>query len=182
MGINKNSIKYILYARKSSESEDRQVQSLDDQVRILKGLAKERSFNVIKIYTESKSAKKPHNRPLFDEMMSKIENNEASGILCWQFNRLSRNSVDSGRIQWLLQQGTIQAIQTTEKTYLPDDNVLLISIESGMAIQYIQDLRKNVRRGVESRLLKGWASSLPPHGYINDKETKTTTKDPERFP
>ncbi|TSC77460.1 MAG: resolvase domain-containing protein [Parcubacteria group bacterium Gr01-1014_29] len=174
-------IKYFLYARKSSESEDRQVQSIDDQINRLKQLASYLNLDIKKIYTEAKSAKKPNNRPIFDEMIQRIENGEASGILCWQINRLSRNPIDSGKLGWLLQQGILKSIQTIDRQYLPDDNVLLFSVESGMANQYILDLRKNVKRGTESKLQKGWKPNLAPLGYLNDKAEKTITKDPERF-
>ena len=178
---NENTIKYFLYARKSSESEDRQVQSIDDQINRLKGLASDLNLNVVKIYTEAKSAKKPDNRPLFDEMINKIEKGEANGILCWQINRLSRNPIDSGKISWILQQGILKSIQTIDRQYLPDDNVLLFNVESGMANQYILDLKKNVKRGLESKVAKGWLPNLAPLGYINDKGNKTIIKDPERF-
>ena len=77
-------IKYFLYARKSSESEDRQVQSIDDQVNRLKKIANDLNLDIKKTYTEAKSAKKPNNRPIFDEMIQRIEDGEADGILCWQ--------------------------------------------------------------------------------------------------
>jgi len=112
-------IKYFLYTRKSSESEDRQVQSIDDQVNRLKELARDLNLEIKKIYTEAKSAKKPNNRPLFDEMIQRIENGEADGILCWQINRLSRNPIDSGKLSWLLQQGILKSIQTIDRQYLP---------------------------------------------------------------
>jgi site-specific DNA recombinase len=175
-------IQYILYARKSSESEDRQVQSIDDQINRLKQLAADLSLDIKKVYTEAKSAKKPDNRPLFDEMIQRIENGEADGILCWQINRLSRNPIDSGKLQWLLQQGILKSIQTIDRQYLPDDNVLLFSVESGMANQYVLDLRKNVKRGTESKLQKGWAPNMAPLGYLNEKVEKTIIKDPDRFP
>src|SRR3989344_7388571 len=108
-------IKYFLYARKSSESEDRQVQSIDDQINRLKKRAQDLGLEVVEIYAESKSAKKPSNRPVFDEMMQRIENSEADGILCWHLNRLSRNPIDSGKLSWLLQQRTLKSIQTTER-------------------------------------------------------------------
>ncbi|MDD5688936.1 MAG: recombinase family protein [Caldisericia bacterium] len=176
-----NKIKYFLYARKSSESEDRQVQSIDDQINRLKELATDLNLDIKKIYTESKSAKKPNNRPLFDEIIRRIENSEANGILCWQINRLSRNPIDSGKLSWLLQQGILKSIQTIDRQYLPDDNVLLFNVESGMANQYILDLKKNVKRGTESKLQKGWKPNLAPLGYLNDKAEKTIIKDTERF-
>ncbi len=175
-------IRYILYARKSSESEDRQVQSIDDQVNRLKKIAEELNLKIVDVLTEAKSAKKPNNRPVFTQLIERLENGEANGILCWQINRLSRNPVDSGQIGWLLQQGIIESIQTTEREYLPDENVLLFSVESGMANQYILELRKNVKRGVDSKLAKGWKPNVAPLGYLNEKEEKTIIEDPERFP
>ncbi len=176
---NTKTIKYLLYARKSSESEDRQVQSIDDQINRLRELASDLKLNVAGICTEAKSAKKPNSRPIFDEVMGKIEKGEANGILCWQINRLSRNPIDSGKISWLLQQSILKSIQTIDRQYLPDDNVLLFNVESGMANQYILDLRKNVKRGLDSKVAKGWLPSLAPLGYLN--KDGIIVEDPERF-
>ena len=174
-------IKYFLYARKSSESEDRQVQSIDDQVNRLKELVSNLDLDVVEIFTESKSAKQPNTRPIFEDMLKKIERGKANGILCWQINRLSRNPVDSGKINWLLQQGTVKAIQTVDKQYLPEDNVLMLSVESGMANQFILDLSKTTKRGLEGKVQRGWFPSKAPQGYINDVINKTIIKDEERF-
>ncbi len=182
MSIDKNQpIKYFLYARKSSESEDRQVQSIDDQINRLKELAKNLHIPIKEILTEAKTAKKPHCRPVFAQMLERIEKGEASGILCWQINRLSRNPIDSGKLGWMLQQNILQSIQTIDRQYLPDDNVLLFSVESGMANQFIIDLRKNSRRGMEGKADRGWLPSRAPLGYLNDKLKNTIVKDPERF-
>ncbi|MBT3690155.1 recombinase family protein [bacterium] len=172
---------YYLYARKSQESEDRQIQSIDDQISNLKRLADDLGINVIKVFTESKSAKKPNDRPIFNKMIEAIESGKADGILCWQINRLSRNPVDSARIQWLLQEGIIKSIQTIDKEYKPEDNVLMFSVESGMANQFILDLRKNTLRGLKGKVEKGGYISKAPVGYLNDKVNKTIIKDPERF-
>jgi len=105
-------LKYFLYARKSSEDEDRQIQSIESQIAIMKKLAQEYNLKIIKTYTEAQSAKAPDIRDVFKEMIERIENGDADGILCWQINRLSRNPVDSGRISWLLQKNIIKSIQT----------------------------------------------------------------------
>jgi site-specific DNA recombinase len=73
MNQNEKTIKYFLYARKSSESEDRQTQSIDDQINHLKSLAIDLGLDIVKVFTESKSAKQPNNRPVFEEMINKIE-------------------------------------------------------------------------------------------------------------
>ncbi len=174
-------MRYIIYARKSSESEDRQVQSIDDQVNRLKKLANEQGLKVSDILIEAKSAKQPDSRPHFDKMLQAIESGEADGILCWQINRLSRNPIDSARVQWLLQRDILKSIQTIDREYLPSDNVLLFNVESGIANQYIIDLRKNTLRGTLSKLEKGGFPNRPPIGYLNDKEEKIVIKDSERF-
>lgn len=91
-------MKYILYARKSSEDKNQQMLSLESQVNNMQRRADELDLNIIKVFTESKSAKKPHNRPMFMEMMKMLKEGEADSILCWTLNRLSRNPIDSGEI------------------------------------------------------------------------------------
>ncbi len=178
-------IKHFMYVRKSSEGEDRQVQSIPDQIRLLTKRAEDLGIRVIEIIEESKSAKSPYARPLFTRMVERIEEGEAEGILCWEFNRLSRNSVDSGKLQWLLQQGTLKSILTVSREYKPDDNALLLSVESGSANQFILDLKKGVRRGLNSKLEKGDAPIMAPLGYENTKiEVRGENYiivDPERF-
>lgn len=178
-------LRYVIYARKSTESEDKQIQSLDAQLFELRKIVKNKGLKVVKEFTESKSAKAPFKRPLFSEMLRMIEAGEADAILCWQFNRLARNPAEAGHIQQLLQDGKIKIIQTYDKAYYPDDNVIILSVESGVANQFIQDLRKNVKRGIREKLRKGEISGPAPQGYINtiDPVTrlKTVAPDPERF-
>jgi len=172
---------YFLYARKSSESEDRQVQSIDDQINRLKELARTQGLEIKEIFMESKTAKMPYCRPVFADMIKRIEKCEANGIICWEMNRLFRNPVDQGTIHWLLQQSIIKSIQTPEREYLPDDNVLLLNVIGGMANQYIIDLRRNSRRGMVGKAERGWSPSIVPLGYINDLADKTIKPDPESF-
>jgi site-specific DNA recombinase len=176
------SIRYYIYARKSSESSERQVQSIPDQLNRLNDLAKRLDLDVVGTYSESKSAKAPNQRPEFTKMISSIRAGEASGILCWQINRLSRNPQESGLIQQLLQDKAIRSIQTIDKEYKPEDNALLLSVETGVSNQFILDLRKNTIRGLQSKLEKGIPPYLAPEGYLNDKLNKTIIPDPDRFP
>ena len=174
-------LRYVLYARKSSESEDRQVQSIDDQLAELRRLAYERGLNIVRELTESKSAKAPGQRPVFGEVLALVNRGEADAVLCWSLNRLSRNPVDSGTLAWLLQQRQLSAIQTVDKEYRPEDNVLLMAVESGVANQFILDLRKAVVRGMQSKRDKGVWPHRAPEGYLNDRDTRTIEPDKERF-
>lgn len=174
-------MRYLIYARKSTESEDRQVQSIDDQIAVLRRLAQQRGLVVTEELVESKSAKDPAARPVFARLLDEIEAGRAQGILCWNINRLSRNPVDSGTLSWMLQRGAIHSILTPEREYLPDDNVVLWAIESGVANQFILDLRKAVARGTRSKVEKGWFPHRAPEGYRNDIAEKTVVTDGERF-
>lgn len=185
MTTSKQHIKYVIYARKSSESDERQVQSINDQVRVMKDLARDLDLTVVETISEARSAKEPHARSVFEELVQKIQAGDADGILTWKIDRLSRNPIDSATLQWLLQQEQIKSIQTVGREYLPEDNALIFSIESSMANQYIRDLSKNVKRGLKSKLDKGVCPKLAPLGYINTRSEMRgenyITKDPERF-
>jgi site-specific DNA recombinase len=182
---NKNIAKYFIYARKSSESDERQVQSIEDQTLIMSGIAKSYGLKIVDTITESKSAKEPRGRVEFEKMIQRIQKGEATGILCWKIDRLSRNPIDSAVIQWMLQKEAITSIRTPDREYRPEDNALVLSVESSMANQYIRDLSKNVKRGLKSKLDKGWMPCTAPLGYLNTKVEirgeNYIIKDPERY-
>ncbi len=179
-----NNVKYFLYARKSSETEDRQIASIDSQLETLRTLAKDKNFEIVDVFTESKSAKAP-GRPYFNKMIERIHKGEAQGIICWKTDRLFRNPIDFGTISWMLQQSLIKHIQCSDRSYYPEDNVLLMSVEQGMANQFIRDLSKNTKRGLQSKADRGWYPAQPPLGYLHNplkkKGEKEIIKDPARF-
>jgi len=181
MRQNVNAKKYFLYARKSTQSEDRQVQSIEDQKERLQELATKLDIKIVRIFTEAKSASKPDNRPIFSDMMERLEKGEAEGILCWKINRLSRNPIDSGNISWMLQQKTIKSILTISREFRPEDNVLIFNVETGSANQYSKDLSEDTKRGLHKKAKRGHRPGPTPIGYLNDKINKTNVKDPERF-
>ena len=78
--MNAQNKKFFLYTRKSTDTEDRQVRSIEDQIAELKELAKKENLEIIKIFIEKQTAKEP-GRPIFNEMLSQIEKGEADGIL-----------------------------------------------------------------------------------------------------
>ena len=179
-------IKYFLYARKSSESEERQVASIESQVSELEKLAKQFDLEIVDRLFESKSAKAPNQRIVFNQMIERIYKGEANGILCWKLDRLARNPVDGGTINWMLQNNILKHIKAFDREYFPTDNVLMMSVEFGMANQFIRDLSSNTKRGMRSKAEKGVFPSRAPIGYINDKfQAKGEKKviiDPVKFP
>ena len=173
-----------LYCRKSTEDKSRQIQSIDDQKKIMTEIAKCRGLKIREIFIDEKSAGKPFQRPAYQEMMQKIKNDTESIIISWKIDRLSRNAIDNGELSWLLQKGIIKEIITSDRTYLPQDNVLLFMVESAMANQFIRDLSKNVKRGMQSCVDKGVFPAIAPFGYLNfgnKKGNKTIIPDPKYF-
>jgi len=168
--------RYFLYARKSTDVEDKQVLSIEGQLDELRSLAKSEGLEVAAEFVEKRTAKMP-GRPIFNDMLLRIQTGEAQGIICWKLDRLARNPVDGGQISWLLQQGTIQRIQTHDRSHLSNDNVLMMSVEFGMANQFIRDLSSNTSRGLHHKARLGQFPGTAPVGYLNDVRAKTIVVD-----
>ena len=174
-------MKYIIYCRKSTDTEDKQVMSLESQEKEMTDYAKKNNLDVLETLFESKSAKS-EGRPVFNKMIDMIKKGKAHGIICWKLDRLARNFIDGGKIIDSLQKGIIKEIRTYESIHLPSDNVLTLAVQLGMANQYIRDLSMNVKRGNRAKLERGEWPNHAPMGYINDKATKTVKIDKKFAP
>lgn len=170
-------MKYIAYCRKSSESEERQLLSIDAQINEIHAKAAREGIVIDKIFCESMSAKKP-GRLVFQEMTAYIRDNKPCVLFVWKLDRLARNPVDGGTITWMLQQSIITEIKAYDRSYYPTDNVLLMSFEFGMANQFVRDLSVNVKRGNLEKLRQGGWPGVAPIGYLNDKANHTVYPDP----
>ncbi len=177
-------LKLALYARKSTEDSSKQVQSIPDQIKLMREKATLLGY-VLKpnkdIFQESKSAKMPGIRDEFSRLIREIQAGTYNAIICWSTSRLARNPQESGIIQQLLQDGKLQLIITDNKTYYPEDNAIIFAVEMGMNSQFIRDLMAGVRRGMNSKAQRGWWPGRPPIGYKNDRENKIIIEDPDRF-
>ena len=178
---------YLLYARKSQESEERQIQSIDDQLTRCRAFAAAHGLSVLDEITESKSAKEPQRRPGFARLLSLIEKGQLAGkpiegILAWHPDRLSRNEVDAAALTYLVRKGKLRDLKFV--TYSFDNSpegMMMLQMALSQSQYYSSKLARDVQRGMQSKAEKGWCPHRAPEGYRNDVATRTIIADPERF-
>jgi site-specific DNA recombinase len=177
--------KYAIYARKSSEAEDRQVLSIDSQIKEMTDLVSRLGIKFPDILQESKSAKYT-GRPGFSELIEKIENEVYTSILVWHPDRLSRNPQDSAKLITLMDSGYLQEVITPSQTFRnnPMDKFMLGFFMMQAKLEN-DNKSENVKRGLKAKAEKGWLPSGAKPGYMNDKYAekgnKTILPDPIRF-
>ena len=172
----------FLYARKSTDVEDKQVLSIDAQLSELREFAEREQITIVAELIEKQSAKTP-GRPIFNEMLSRIEMGEAEGILSWHPDRLARNSVDGGRIIYLLDTEKIKTLKFPRSWFenTPQGKLMLHS-EFGFSKYYVDSLAENTKRGLREKIRRGEYPGIAPLGYLNDYRTKRIIVDRERGP
>ena len=166
-------MKYFAYARKSTEEEERQQLSIDAQIYEIRKFASSEGFTIVEIFTESKTAKHP-GRPVFDQIIKRINKGEANGILSWHPDRLSRNAVDAGKIFHLLSSGKLRDLKFPSFWF---DNTpqgkFMLNLAFGQSQYFLENLSVNTKRGLLHKARQGWMPSQAPKGYLNHIPTKT---------
>ena len=173
-----NQNKYFLYARKSTEDDDKQVMSIEAQLFELKEYARRENISVKEIFTESKSAKST-GREQFARMIDKIEAGEAKGILAWHPDRLARNSVDGGKVIYLVDTGKIASLRFPQFWFEPTpQGKFMLQVAFGQSKYFSDNLVENVKRGIRQKLRRGEWLTKAPYGYVNNLKTKTIEPHP----
>ena len=170
--------KYFLYARKSTEDDDKQIMSIEAQLFELREFAHKENLEILAEFQESKSAKTP-GRPIFNEMMARLERGEASGILAWHPDRLARNSIDGGRVIYAVDTEKIVSLRFPTFWFEPTpQGLFMLQVAFGQSKYYSDNLVQNVKRGIRQKLRRGEWLTKAPFGYVNNQKTRNIEPHP----
>ena len=163
--------KYVIYARKSSEESDRQLRSLDDQIKECQQLTQRLGLRVVSVVKESKSAKKPHKRAEFNALLKKIQSGKVDGIIAWAPDRLARNMLEAGMIIDMIDEKKIKDLRFATYPFSKDANgLMLLGMSFVLSKQYSDKLSQDVTRGKHSSFAEGKASGMTKHGYDKNEQ------------
>ena len=132
---------------------------------------------------ESFSAKESGKRPVYNDLLQGLRNDEYNAVLTWAPDRLSRNAGDLGSIVDLMDQGKLLHIRTFSQTFTnnPNEKFLLMILCSQAKLEN-DNKSVNVLRGIKTKCEMGWRPGVAPLGYINRHfgGVKDIIPDPER--
>ena len=177
-----NRIRAFIYARKSTDVEDRQVFSIDHQLKELRELAIRLGIEIVAEFVEHRTAKSP-GRPVFNDMLTRLKKGEANCILAWHPDRLARNSVDGGTITYYIDIGIIVNLKFAAFWFEPTpQGMLMLSIAFGMSKYHVDSMSQSIKRTYSRRVEEGFWPRQPPLGYFFDRNTRTILIDRIRAP
>lgn len=179
-------LKYCLYARKSTEQEEKQILSIDSQIKEMAQIAQREGLNVVDVKRESHSAKASGQREIFNELITDIRSGKFNCILTWAPDRLSRNAGDLGSIIDLMDQKLLIEIRTYSQRFADSPNEKFLLMILGSQAKLENDNRSiNIKRGMRTRVEMGLWPGVAPTGYLNEKRTDkpcSVIPDPMRAP
>lgn len=179
-------VKYVLYARKSTEQDEKQALSIESQVKEMLAIAERENLEIVDIRREAHSAKDSGQRPVFLEILEDIRRERFNGIIVWHPDRLSRNAGDLGSLVDLMDQKQLVEIRTHGQTFTnnPSEKFLLMILCSQAKLEN-DNKSINVKRGLRTRCEMGLWPAPAPMGYLNEKRVDRKGYvyiDPERGP
>ena len=177
-------LKYIIYTRKSQESRDKQVLSIESQKTELRDFAVRGGLNVVAELEESQTAYKP-GRPVFARMVEMLEAGVANAVLVWKPDRIARNALDGGRFIQAMDDGMILELRTPYEALRREENRLMMYIHFGMSNDYSRQISANVKRGNREKCRRGEFVGRALPGYLNhqfEDKHRNIIPDPVKAP
>ncbi len=159
-------LKYCLYARKSSEADEKQALSIDSQISEMHRIAEQEGLVIVETLTESKSAKASGQRRVYMQLLEGLREQKYNAILTWAPDRLSRNAGDLWSIVDMMDEGVLVQIRTHWSTFSnnPNEKFLLMILCSQAKLEN-DNRTKNVKRGLKRKCELGMRPWCVPIGY-----------------
>ena len=135
--------------------------SIEAQLAELREFAAQEKLEIVASLCEAQTAKEP-GRTKLAEMLSFLEKEKADGILSWHPDRLARNSIDGGKIVYLLDIGRIKDLKFPSFWFenTPQGKFML-NIAFAQSKYYVDHLSENIKRGHRAKLRKGIWPTYP---------------------
>lgn len=169
--IDISQLRYVLYARKSTDDPQRQLRTIDDQIDECRLMAERLGIKIVKVVTEKKSAKVPGRRPEFTAILQGIRAKKYDAIIAWNPDRLARNMKEGGEIIDLVDENLIKDLKFVTHHFTSDANgKMLLGMAFVLSKQYSDKLSQDVTRGVRRGLNEGKSTGTPKHGYIRGED------------
>lgn len=164
-------MRYCLYARKSTTQEDKQILSIESQVKEMLAMAERDGLNIVDIKRESHSSKEVGQRPIFNELIREVREGKFNGIATWSADRLARNGGDLGSVVDLMDQKKLVEIRTYGQKFgnNPNEKFLLMILGSQAKLENDNKM-VNVKRGLRARVEMGFWPAVPPTGYLSNSD------------
>lgn len=165
--------KYFAYVRKSSEGEERQALSISSQIDKVRELFGH--IEIVEILEERHSAFSPYERPVFESMVKRIRKGEATGVIAWHPDRLSRNEIDASTITYLVRTGVIHDLKFGSYNFdNSPEGIMMLQMALSQSQYFSSKLGKDVKRGLEKKYEMGWQPNMCANGYINIRDPFTS--------
>ncbi|MDD3593349.1 MAG: recombinase family protein [Candidatus Gastranaerophilales bacterium] len=174
-------IKAIIYARVSSEEQEKEGFSIPAQIDLLKNYAKKNNIEIVKTFEESQTAKQA-GRIKFNEMIKFLQSSkDVKTILVEKTDRFYRNFkdyVEIGEDDFIIhlvkENEVIGKNATSHQKFVHGIKVL-------MAKNFIDNLREETQKGRLKKAQEGYFIGQVPYGY-KKIDPKTTIVDEEKAP
>lgn len=170
-----STLKYVIYARKSTLGEERQERSIADQVDdCMKREVIPNQLRVVDEPIEERcSAKEPDIRPKFRQMLDDIKAGKYDGIISWHPDRLARNMKEAGEIIDLLDKGVLKDLRFATSSFENSPTgKMLLGISFVLSKQYSEHLSESVTRGNRRKTEDGIYIGKMKHGYYISEDNK----------
>jgi site-specific DNA recombinase len=167
------------YLRKSREDLDTEDTLSKHRLQLKEFIAKN-GFKNVEFYEEIGSADSISRRPVFMELLDKVESGAFDAVLVVAFDRLTRGSQkDAGIINEIFKESDT-LIVTPNRTYdlNEESSEMLSEFESLIARQEYRQIKKRLKQGKINGTKEGkFTNGKPPFPYYYDRNTRTVKVD-----